>query len=164
MTTERPAHPVVPVLDEMIDAHEQLLMLFEEHKTAIRFANGAALDELGQREQAIFERIGTLDARRRSLMSVRGKSDPAMTVTQLSAASPEPARTQLAERARKLRELIARAQSAHVAIKAASESLLMHLRGVVQQVGARLSHAGTYGRDGAVRNTSQVMTGLDVQS
>jgi len=158
------AHPLVPVLDALIAEHESLVVLLEAHRDAIGRADGAGIEALGAQESRCFERIASLDAQRRSLMVIGGEARPEMRVSELAASSPEPARTALSERARRLREAIERARDAHGVVKIAGASMLAHLRGIMQQIGSRLSHAGTYGRDGAVRASAQVVTGLDVRS
>lgn len=164
-TDAHPAeHPLASVLDGLIAEHEALVSVLESHRDAIGRADGAAIDALSAEESALFERIAALDARRRSLMVVDGAARPEMRVTEFASRQPEPLRTALGERARRLREAIERARDAHGVVKIASASMLAHLRGIMQQIGSRLSHAGTYGRDGAVRASAQVVTGLDVQS
>jgi len=162
--TASAAHPLAPVLDALIAEHEALVGLFERHRAAIGRADGAAIESLSAEESRRFERIAALDAERRGLMVVGGRARPELRITELAGTQPEPARTALVERARRLREVIERVREAHGVVRTASDSLLSHLRGVMQQIGSRLSHAGTYGRDGAVRASAQVMTGLDVRS
>ena len=66
--------------------------------------------------------------------------------------------------AERLRELLARLQREHAALKEASLALAGHMEGLMRQLSKRLSHAGTYGRTGMVESRVQVVSALDLRS
>ena len=71
-------------------------------------------------------------------------------------------RARIGQRRARLRELIGRVRDEQQAVKIASENLANHMRGLMKQVSASLSHAGTYSRGGAIDvSHNQVMSSLD---
>jgi hypothetical protein len=49
-------------------------------------------------------------------------------------------------------------------VRTAVVSIGAHVQGMMQQIGKKLSHAGTYGRRGRVEHTQTVMSALDLKS
>ena len=63
----------------------------------------------------------------------------------------------------RLKTLMNELQRERGTVRAATESLLAHMEGLMRQVARKLSHAGTYGPQGAVgAGNQQVVSGLDV--
>lgn len=147
-----------PLIDRLSAEHETLLGLLNEHRIAIRTADGPALDRLAQAEAGTLGRIEVLNQRR-----VAMAGGDSATLAQLAQLLPEPRKSEVLAKAGQLRGLIERTRAAQRTVQVASQSVMNHLRGLMGQVGQRLSHTGTYGRDGAVRSGAAVVTGLDVR-
>ena len=57
---------------------------------------------------------------------------------------------------------MAQLKEEHEAVRVASLALTNHMNGLIEQVSAKLSHSGTYGRRGAVDpGRNQVVSSLD---
>jgi hypothetical protein len=83
------------------------------------------------------------------------------TITSLAQIMPEPERS--VALAHKLKRVMNELQRERGTVRAATESLLAHMEGLMRQVARKLSHAGTYGPRGAVGvGSQQVVSGLDV--
>ena len=99
------------------------------------------------------------------LAAQESRFDPATTtITQLSGALPEPWRSELLDAALRLRALIDRVQRKNESSRVAAEKLARHMQGLMLDAERRHSHAGVYGRGGAVRTGAPVLTALDCTS
>jgi len=153
-----------PLLDELIEAHEALLDAAVSHRSAISRADAAAMNESGDRQAAELARIASLDQRRRQLaapFATRESGPKGPTVRDLAAHLDEAERSAVIERSDRLRELVERVQREHGTVRAAAESLVAHMEGLMRQVARRLSHAGTYGPQGVV-GPDRVVSGIDL--
>jgi hypothetical protein len=167
------------VLRQLLAEHERLLALAGEHKAAISAADGRALGLCIGRQNEVVQRIAGLEKQRQVIVSAivrpgtpapaKGarpgfSTHPEPTMAVIAAHAPEPMRTRLAGVASALRDLLNRLHKEHQAVKAAAETLSAHMEGLMRQVCQRLSHAGTYARGGAMGNSVQVVSSMDVCS
>jgi hypothetical protein len=170
------------LLEGLLAEHEQLLMLAAEHRDAISKADPYSLGDCVQRQGEVMERVAGLEKRRLALvgrlvdkMRPLGKSvaggarqpdavPDRPTISWIARTLPEPVRSRLVALAERLRELLARLQREHAALKEASLALAGHMEGLMRQLSKRLSHAGTYGRTGMVESRVQVVSALDLRS
>lgn len=167
-TRARVAEQVEPLLESLIGRHEALLDLAEEHRAAIRDADASGLSDVIARTTDVVGEIARLDEQRAQLAAQRG-GDPraaaGVPLTELAQSLTGEQRDRVMAKGERLRGLIERVRAEHQAIRLASESLLSHMQGLMKQVSATLSHAGTYGSSGSVAPVrQQVVTGIDVQS
>jgi hypothetical protein len=167
------------LLKDLLAEHERLLALAGEHRAAIRGADAAALGECVKRQNQAVQRIAELETRRLTLAArmgaapapgvggrgvataVAGAERP--TVTRLAASLTEPLRGRVMAIASRLREVLERLRKEHAALREAAGVLGAHMDGLMRQITGRLSHAGTYGRRGAVDARVQVVSALDVR-
>ena len=149
-----------PLVAELLAEHRAWLNTLGEHRDAIARADAEAIGSAVERERAHIERVRTLDQRRRWLA---GGADEPMTLTALSAVLPKADRTRVVTQLHELRELIGSVRSQQRLVRESSTSLLGHMQGLMAQVAARLSHAGTYGAAGRVELGPVVVSGLDVR-
>lgn len=153
-----------PLLDELIEAHETLLGAAVSHRAAIARADAAAMGESADRQAGELARIAALDHRRRQLsapFATRDHGAKGPTIRDLAANLDEPERSGVIERADRLRGLVERVRREHGTVRAAAESLVAHMEGLMRQVARRLSHAGTYGPGGVV-GPDRVVSGIDL--
>jgi len=148
------------LLGALIGEHESLLRLTGEHREAVATADMQRLGDVLDQTGRVLERVRRVESERQRLVA-RTDGSPS-TLDELMSAVDSADRERLTERSSTLRGLIERVKTEQDAVKEASEALANHMRGLMQQVASRLSHAGTYGRAGRVENSAAVMTGVDV--
>lgn len=148
---------VEPVAQTLIKAYEELIGLLDEHRSAISRADTRELARAVERERDVLTRIAALETEFRAALG----EGPA-TLTSLAEAVGGVEGGRLAESAAYLRALAGRARVLQAAVREASESMATHINGLMRQVAARLSHAGTYGSGGRVESGSPVVSGLDL--
>ena len=149
-----------PLVRELLAEHRAWLNTLGEHRDAIARADAQEIGSAVERERGHIERVGGLDQRRRRLA---GGSPEPMTLTALSAVLPKADRARVIAQLHELRELIASVRTQQRLVRESSTSLLGHMQGLMAQVAARLSHAGTYGAAGRVESGPVVVSGLDVR-
>ncbi len=149
------------LLTDLEREHETLLSLAGEQRNAVMSADARALQRITSETAETLGRIAHTEHTRRSL--VTGVDGTTPTLEQIATTlDPERAES-LRERAASLRSLMERIKEEQDAVRVASEALAAHMKGLVEQVSSKLSHAGTYSQRGAVRpTTQQVVSGVDV--
>jgi hypothetical protein len=162
-----PAAPAVPDIDRLdallvalIDEHKSLLSLTHEHRDAVAQADARKLKGVIEQTGAVIQRVAQVETERQRLVA-RPDGRPS-TIDELLAVVDSADRDRLSGRAAALRALIQQVREEQEAVRLASEALATHMRGLIQQVASKLSHAGTYGRAGRVETRAQVMSGVDV--
>lgn len=168
--TQRPPLPLAPaatrsleeLLTDLVRAHEAFVLASGAHREAIRRADTTAI--AGARDQVAEAclRIANLDQERRSIVTAMAPGSPDATLSFLAAGLPEPQRGRSLQLAATLRELVIQARTDQRRLRAAADSMLRHVRGVVQQVQQSLNHSGTYGRAGRVDAGAAVVSGIDM--
>ena len=148
------------LLAALIDEHRALLDLARDHRDALAHADAARLETVVARTGEVLARIRGVEAERQRLTA--GPDGRPGTIDELLRAVDEADRRRLSDRAGVLRDLVRTVQREHQTVRAASEALAIHMRGLMQQVASKLSHAGTYGRAGRVEPAGTVVSGVDV--
>lgn len=167
--TDEQAQGLETILSELVREHEGLEELAGEHRSAISALDTARLRAVVEQTARSLSRIAELEDRRCALLGLPeprlGKRVPGQpTVVELAPLIDEPRRERVLDLATRLRELVERVRDRHVAIAKASESLAVHMRGLMQQVAAELSGTSTYSPRGRVESGTPIATGLDVRS
>jgi len=148
------------VLEQLESEHDRLLELAGAHKDALRSASPEQMQQVTMATSEALMRIARIEQERQQMLK-QGDS-PVDTLDQLLERFSDEDRSRLSERRARLRELIIRVREEQQAVGLASENLANHMRGLIRQVGASLSHAGTYSRGGAVDpGRNQVVSSLD---
>lgn len=169
MTTMRvqpdlPSVPDTEKLDELLgrleSQHGTLLELAGRQRDAVRTADAGALGAVIQQTAETIGRIQETERERRDLVKQPDGSLP--TVEQLARDMDETHAAKLLDRAQSLRELMRKVHQEHEAVRKATEAIAGHMRGMVEQVSAKLSYTGTYSQRGSVRpGSQQVVSGID---
>lgn len=161
------AAPTVPdverldaMLTELIGEHETLLGLTHEHRAAVATADMKKLESVVEQTGEVIARVHRVETERQKLVA-RPDGRPS-TMDELLTVVDSADRERLSERATSLRGLIHKVQEEQEAVRVASEALATHMRGIMQQVASKLSHAGTYSRGGRVESGRQIVSGVDV--
>lgn len=144
----------------LIASHERLLAAMESHRLALARADSDEIGAAVELETIALTEIAELERTRAALMGTEGPR----TITQLAHSLPDPSRDRVLGLAEQLRELIHELRQRQAVVRAATRSLLSHTQGLMAQVGAALSHAGTYGRAGKVQSTTPACAALDLST
>lgn len=149
------------MLGQLEDEHTNLLELAKAQKDALTHASVDELNEITMRTSEVLMRIARIEDDRRAM--IINDTGSIASLDQLMDQFDTSDRDRIGQRRTKLRELISRVKEEQDAVRLASENLANHMRGLIKQVSASLSHAGTYSRVGAVDpSRSQVVSSLDV--
>ncbi|MCC6285042.1 MAG: flagellar export chaperone FlgN [Phycisphaerales bacterium] len=144
------------ILAALLREHEAMLASVRAHRRAISAADPGALSSSLAAQQGIMQRIAEQEHQRHTLVRAVIDADadlrrrdraglPPPRVSELIERVPPGARPRLGDLARNLRELAERVRQEQRAVRTAAETLAAHMHGLMQQIGRRLSPAGTYG-------------------
>jgi hypothetical protein len=161
----QPAGPaeVERLLAELVGAYTALESLAREHRAAIARADGDAVGACARREAEIGAALFVLEERRRRIAaSVRAQPGERITLTTVIERLGAADRGRLSAMAAGLRDLVGRVQREYRTIRAATQAIVAHMDGLVQQVGRRLADTPTYGRAGRLHAGRPAACGVDV--
>jgi ElaB/YqjD/DUF883 family membrane-anchored ribosome-binding protein len=148
------------VLAKLETEHATLLGLAHEHKKALAHASVDDLQRITMQTSEVLMRIAKIERDRQQLMA--GQAQPIDTLDDLLQRFGADDRSRISERRVRLRSLIEQVREEQQAVRIASENLANHMRGLMKQVSASLSHAGTYSRGGSIDvGRTQVVSALD---
>ncbi len=157
------------LLNALTSEYAGLSAELDEYRAALAQADRGRLAEALGRQQARVNRLGELESHRLALMRalVPGAANqPAATLTtsQILAHAPEPARSRLAGLADRLRPVIEKAEEQQRVARLATQSLLAHATGIMQQIQRQLTGTGTYTAHarGPVAAAAPVVSALDL--
>ena len=149
------------MLGDLEQEHTHLLDLAIAHKDALTHASVADLNAITMQTSEVLVRIAEIEDARQTMIT--NDTGSLASLDQLMEQFNTSDRDRIGKRQARLRDLIARVRDEQNDVRVASENLANHMRGLIKQVGASLSHAGTYSRAGAVApSKTQVISSLDV--
>ncbi len=149
------------LLTDLANEHETLLVLAGEHREALAHADAPAIGRVIAQTSEVLERIAGIEQDRQSLV-LKPDGSFATIAEILPTLDAQPAK-RIGESSAKLRALIGQLKEEHRAVQDASAALAGHMQGLIKQVSAKMSHAGTYGRTGSVNPTrTQVTSSMDL--
>ena len=150
------------LLADLESEHETLLSLAGQQRDAIARADAKNLGEIVEQTTATLGRIATIEHSRRRTIARPDGTHP--TIDEIAQNVDDQHASTLRDRSKSLRALMAQLKEEHEAVREASAALSNHMTGLMEQVSAKLSHAGTYGRLGKVDpGRNQVVSSLDTQ-
>lgn len=132
------------LLRDLIDHARTSADAAAEHRRAIASADPQRLARCIALQQDLASSLAGLDARRAELLKSIGLRTP-VPLSVLATAAPAPRRAALAELATSARAHLAAAHRARQAVALASQSLLAHMQGLLQQIARQISQTKTYG-------------------
>jgi hypothetical protein len=160
---ERPGHrPLEELLADLVRAHEALTRSARAQREAIRRAEPPAIAAARDEMAGACAAIAALNDERRATAAAMAPGESGATLSRLAASLPEPQRGRAVELAARLRELVLQASGEQRRLQGATESMLRHVRGVVQHMQRSLNHSGVYGRAGRVEPGAAVVSGIDL--
>lgn len=154
------------VIRAQVELYAELIEAIGVKREAIRTARLDDVPSIADHESNIIERLRELDEQRtaeaKGLRSRLGIEDN--SIGAFAAALPKEEGDRLLSLAAVLRESIDNAKRESSIVRAAGETLSMHMAGVMQSVRGVLATAGVYGRQGSLRTGVATASGLDVSS
>jgi FlgN protein len=149
------------MLAELESEHTHLLSLAVAHRDALTHASVKELNDITLKTSEVLVRIAKIEDNRREMIAK--DHGTVVSLDELMDQFSDNDRDRIGQRRTRLRELIGRVKEEQDAVRVASENLANHMRGLIKQVSATLSHSGTYSRGGAVDpSRNQVVSSLDV--
>jgi flagellar biosynthesis/type III secretory pathway chaperone len=147
------------VLDQQSAAHRAMLTLIDREQQALREAKAGDLRDCCRLENQQIQRIATLEKQRQTLVAeltllVQPDAAAPMPLREVAAYLPAHLAAGLLHRREELRSLIEQVQRAGGIARRATESLLRHMQGVMQTIGAAMTGVGTYSRKGAAPHSA----------
>jgi hypothetical protein len=162
IVTEKAAR-LEDLLGILTSTHEQMIAVALDHRSAISRADAAGVQACIDRQAALAARVGTLDQERRALTQALAPGRTTPTVSALAQTLAEPTRSKLLAAAAKLRDVLLRLQRENSVLRAATQSLVAHMDGLIQQVARALSQTRLYSPQGRIDSGSTVPAcGLDL--
>lgn len=152
---------LLALLDELIQLHEGLLDLTREHAGALRRADGSAIDDCVRRRAGLTARIGELNDARSALLRAYPRG---ATLSQIAGSLGEAEAGEVLERGDRLRALMLEAKAQQSRIRAATDRLLAHMRGMAAQVHRALGDACTYSSAGRLAAGPRAVASFDLTS
>jgi len=86
-----------------------------------------------------------------------------VTLRMIATSCPSDVRERITRKADSLRTLMEQVSKETRTTRAATQTLLAHVEGLMRQVASRLSHTGTYSRKGTVDVGAAVMSAIDMR-
>ena len=146
--------------------YDQLARIARDHRQALSAADRLGVERCAQAQEQIAGRLLPLEARRAAWAARISKPLGLPATAPLSAIlawTAEPDRGRILATAARLREVGEAVQEQNRVIRAASEALLAHVKGMMSQVARTLSHTGVYARPNT-RTSDQVVSSLDLRT
>jgi hypothetical protein len=142
------------LLKQQLEQHEALTQTLLRKRSALRAARASEISECTLVENQHLQTISELEKRRIELSGeLTLMLDPAakqpMRLDELASRLADPARTRLLVLRVQLRKAIERVKHEAGIARMATESVLRHITGMVQSIGASATGTTTYGQHGA---------------
>lgn len=140
-------------LARLLDRHNQLLGLLQRKRDAMRAGDTHGMTELAQLEHEVVQQVSELEKARleqvaQLTLGVRPDAAEPMKLGELAEALPEPERGRLLVSRQQLLEAMQRVQHETTVARRAAESLVKHVTGLIQTIGALSTGVSTYSSRG----------------
>jgi len=157
-----PAARFESLLASLIDTHEQMVAIALDHRRAISRADPAGVQSCIGQQAVLAAQVAALETKRRALTATLAPGLISPTISSVAQSLPEPARSRILATAARLRDVLLRLQRENSILRTATQSLLAHMDGLIQQVARALSHARLYGPQGRIDTAGPVACGIDL--
>lgn len=157
------------ILHELLGGHNQLLVLIQQIREAVRKADLQEIVSLCKQENTLADRLAELEKERLVMVGTLTEllaptAQVPLTLGRIAEAVGQPASHALSELGEKLRSIVAEARQASSVLRAASESLGRHMGGLMQTVQGAISRASVYSRRGRIAGDMHSQLGVDLTS
>jgi hypothetical protein len=142
------------IVQQLVALHGELIDLLHRKRQALREGRSGAIGELCALENEKIQAISELEKRRLELVAritllIDDQAAQPMRMGELAERLPEPVRGRLLILRQQLRDRLLDVQQRAAVARRATESLMKHLHGVVQTIGALSTGVSTYSSRGA---------------
>ena len=146
--------------------HDQLLGLVRRKQQAMRLAQHALIADCCGRESQSVHRIAAVEKRRQGIVGqITAAASPSakqpLRLGEIADLAGEPRRGRLLVTQQRLQRTARLIQQENDVARRATESLLRHVQGVIQQVAAAVGGA-TYGRRGVVTSPNVAVSSFSI--
>ncbi len=158
-------------LEELIrrlrDEHVQLLGLIRRKTQALRLAKPEVVGDCCERENQAIQRIGALEKRRQALVGQitsvlnPGAAAP-MRLSEIAAKASPTRADRLKVLHAELRQLIEQVRCEGAIAQRATQGLLQHVQGVMQNLRQRFAGGNIYGRRGVASGPSEMVSSFSM--
>ena len=153
-------------LRELDQLHDQLLGLVRRKHQAMRLAQHALIADCVERENAMVQGIAAVEKRRQAAVgqvtfALAPQARQPLRVTEIAGRIDEPRRGRVLVLQQRLQRTIGLIQQENEVARRATDSLLRHVQGVIQQVAAAVGGA-TYGRRGVVTSPAVAVSSFSI--
>ena len=149
-------------------AHRRALSTAETNEiarcTALQRHSVQCLLDLDAKRAALIRTIVHGNIPLRAALAITDRTAPPITIRQLIARCPANTQPDLSALATELRTLAIESAREQSTLRAAAQSLVGHMHGLMERVGRALSHTGNYRRPGAGQASAVVVSSVDVLS
>ncbi len=160
-------------LGDLLMLHEAMLEITRAQRRAISQADPRSMRPILDRQAALLREIAEAEHRRREAVRLAIESDAELRREDRAGSSPprierllplieEGRRERIKELAGRLRETVDLVRREQSSVRTAAESLANHMRGLMQQIGRKLSGVGTYSPRGELASARPMPAGVDV--
>jgi hypothetical protein len=141
------------LLKRQLGEYQQILDLLGRKRVAIREAKPEVVSDLCVLENEKLQTVSELEKQRLALMAeltlkVNARANEPLRLQLLAEALGEPARSQLLALRIGLKQAITKVQHEAAVSRLATQSVLRHMTGMVQSIGAATTGVETYGQRG----------------
>jgi len=154
------------ILGSLIETHEQMLAVALDHRAAISRADAVAVQACVGQQAVLSARVATLETERRAVtaaLAPGGPGSPSPTIATVAQKLPEPARGRILAAAARLRDVLIRLQRENHILRTATQSLMAHMDGLIQQVARALSQTRLYSPQGRIHTGASLQAcGIDL--
>lgn len=143
------------LMRQLTGEHDRLLDRIRRKQQAVRGGEPGLIEQCCKAENELVQRIAEIEKRRQNAVGeITGHIAPdqrePLTLSRIAESVEEPRRGRLLMLRRELREAVEAVRRENDVARRATEGLLAHVQGVMQQVTHALTSAGTYGSNGTV--------------
>ncbi len=162
---------VLAELEELMrrlrEEHEQLLDLIRRKTEALRMATPALVADCCERENESIQRIGALEKRRQVLVGqITSLIDPKATQPMRMAEIVKHAAPKRADRLKvihaELRSLVDQVRHDSAIARIATQGLLQHMQGIMQNMKQLFAGGNTYGKRGVMAGPNAMMSSFSM--
>jgi hypothetical protein len=143
--SEQQAREAEALITRYQQVGQMMLEVSQRHHGAIGRADNRLIAQCVQQQQMLATQLAELEAQRSMLLKKLGLPLSATLSIVAERAMPSK-REELLMRAAAARNTLGEALKLHEVIRQASQTLMLHMQGLVQQVSRQLSGQGSYGR------------------
>jgi len=151
------------LMDQLVRLHEHMIATLDRQLAAARAADSQTMHQCQQQTEDLVRQVAQAEAQRRALVKtiaiqagLEGASQArGVTATRLATALAEPARSELLQRASRLRDLLGETDRLNKLLAEVSRQVLLHIRTAFESVAEIAGNTGIYAANGRMRQAER---------